>query len=424
MYDIKWIRDNAETFDKGLKRRGLGEKSKAVLELDAKCRKAQTDLQDMQKRRIEISMQISGLKKEGKDTSALVNEVSSIKRDMTGKEDEVAALSNELTKLLEVLPNLPADDVPDGKDENDNVEIRRFMEPTKFSFAPKEHDELGVKLGLLDFETAAKIAGARFVFLRGALARLERAIAQFMLDLHTEEHGYTECEVPLLVNDATMYGTGQLPKFAEDLFKTTDGRWLIPTAEVPLTNSVAGNVLNENDLPIRITALTPCFRSEAGAAGKDTKGMIRQHQFYKVEMVSVVKAEDSDAELERMTSCAEDVLKRLELPFRTIVLCTGDMGFGSRKTYDVEVWLPGQNKYREISSCSTCGAFQGTRMNARYKTNGKKGTSYVHTLNGSGLAVGRTLVAGMENYQQQDGSIVVPKVLRKYMNGLEIIKKA
>ncbi|OPZ78352.1 MAG: Serine--tRNA ligase [Alphaproteobacteria bacterium ADurb.Bin438] len=422
MYDIKWIRENGATFDNGLKRRGLEPKSSEILDIDARCRKAQTDLQDMQKRRNEISMQIAELKKQGKETEVLVHEVSSLKKGMAEKEEEFTKLSAEIEKILEVIPNMPAEDVPVGKDENDNVEVRKVGEPRKFDFTPKEHDEIGVNLKLIDFESAAKVSGARFVFLKGAIARLERALAQFMLDTHTEEHGYTEYEVPLLVNDATMYGTGQLPKFAEDLFKTTDGRWLIPTAEVPLTNSIAGKVLNEEELPLRITALTPCFRSEAGAAGKDTKGMIRQHQFYKVEMVSITKPEDSDKELDRMTNCAETILKKLGLPFRTICLCTGDMGFGSKRTYDVEVWMPSQNKYREISSCSTCGNFQAIRMNARYKTNGQKGTQYVHTLNGSGIAVGRALVAVLENYQQADGSVIVPEVLRKYMNGLEVIK--
>ena len=324
--------------------------------------------------------------------------------------------------VLSAIPNTPLDDVPVGNDEADNIEVRTWGNVPTFAFDPKEHFDLGETLGMMDFETAVKISGARFVILTGALARLERALGNFMLNLQTEEHGYTEVNPPALVNDATMYGTGQLPKFGDDLFKTTDGYWMIPTAEVPLTNIVAGEILDADNLPYRYTAMTWCFRSEAGSAGRDTRGMIRQHQFSKVEMVSVTKAEDSTAELERMTECAEEILKRLELPFRTVVLATGDMGFGARKTFDIEVWLPGQNAYREISSCSNCGDFQARRMKARYREKGEKEIKFVHTLNGSGLAIGRTLIAVLENYQQEDGSINIPVALRPYMGGIDVIK--
>ena len=331
----------------------------------------------------------------------------------------------DLESALAELPNLPLDDVPDGADEDDNIEVRRWGEPKSFSFAPKEHFEIGEGLGMMDFETAAKMSGSRFCILSGALARLERSLGAFMLDLHTGEHGYTEVNPPALVRDDAAFGTGQLPKFEEDLFKTENGYWLIPTAEVPLTNMVAGEILEEEDLPFRFSAMTSCFRSEAGAAGRDTRGMIRQHQFSKVEMVSIVHPDGSDAELERMTNCAEEVLKRLELPYRTVVLCTGDMGFSARKTYDIEVWLPGQNegqgRYREISSCSMCGDFQARRMKSRFRPKEGKGTRFLHTLNGSGVAVGRALIAILENYQQDDGSVAVPEVLKPYMGGLSVI---
>lgn len=421
MHDIKWIRENPEAFDKGLAKRGLKPLSKQLLEDDKSYRAYLTDLQNMQAKRNELSVKIADMKKKGEDVAVIMHEVSNIKRSMEDTEEQSRVLFSKLEEKLAVIPNLPMDDVPVGKDENDNKEISKTFEPFPFPFKPKEHDELGVKLGLMDFEQAGKISGARFTVLKGALCALSRALAQFMLDTHTREHGYTEVEVPLLVNSDSMYGTAQLPKFEEDLFKTTDGRYLIPTAEVPLTNLVQERVVDEKELPMRVTGYSACFRSEAGSAGKDTRGMIRQHQFYKVEMVSLVKQEDGLAELERMTYCAENILKKLNLPFRKILLCTGDMGFGSRKTYDLEVWLPGQNRYREISSCSYCGDFQTRRMGGRYKSAGQKGTAFLHSLNGSGLAVGRTLIAVMENYQQEDGSILVPQVLRSYMGGLERI---
>jgi seryl-tRNA synthetase len=352
--------------------------------------------------------------------------VAALKDELAKGEEAERDLDAKLRDALSVIPNLPLDDVPLGKDEKDNVEVRKVGEPTKIAGVnkPLQHFEIGERLGLMDFATAAKISGARFVVLKGALARLERAIGAFMLDLHTSEFGYSENIVPLLVKDHAAYGTGNLPKFAEDLFQTVNGFWLIPTAEVSLTNFVREEILDEAALPMRLTAQTPCFRSEAGAAGRDTRGMIRQHQFTKVELVSITTPEESLAEHERMTACAEEVLKRLGLPFRTILLCTGDMGFASQKTYDIEVWLPGENTYREISSCSVCGDFQARRMNARYKPKGGKDTRFVHTLNGSGLAVGRTLIAVLENYQQADGSVVVPEALRPYMGGLAVIEKA
>lgn len=421
MYDIKWIRENPEQFDKGLTRRGLQPRSAEVLDMDKKYRACQTDLQDMQSRRNDLSRQISEIKRTGGDAEVLMHEVGSLKRAMAETEEEVRAWCEKIETFLAALPNAPADDVPDGPDDSYNVEIRRWGEPRAFDFKPLEHDELGVKLGQMDFEQASKVSGARFVYLRGDLARLERALGQYMLDLHTEKHGFTEMEVPLLVSGDAVYGVGQLPKFEEDLFKTRDGFYLISTAEVSLTNYVADKILDEDSLPMRVTALTPCFRSEAGAAGKDTRGIIRQHQFYKVEMVCITTPEKSWEEHEYMTKCAEEVLQGLNLPYRVVCLSAGDMGFSSRKTHDLEVWLPGQNKYREISSVSNCWDFQARRMNARCKTKNQKGTRYVHTLNGSGIAVGRTLVAVMENYQQQDGSIVIPEALRKYMGGKEVI---
>ncbi len=421
MYDIKWIRENPEQFDKGLTRRGLQPRSAEVLDMDKKYRACQTDLQDMQSRRNDLSRQISEIKRTGGDAEVLMHEVGSLKRAMAETEEEVRAWCEKIETFLAALPNAPADDVPDGPDDSYNVEIRRWGEPRAFDFKPLEHDELGVKLGQMDFEQASKVSGARFVYLRGDLARLERALGQYMLDLHTEKHGFTEMEVPLLVSGDAVYGVGQLPKFEEDLFKTRDGFYLISTAEVSLTNYVADKILDEDSLPMRVTALTPCFRSEAGAAGKDTRGIIRQHQFYKVEMVCITTPKKSWEEHEYMTKCAEEVLQGLNLPYRVVCLSAGDMGFSSRKTHDLEVWLPGQNKYREISSVSNCWDFQARRMNARCKTKNQKGTRYVHTLNGSGIAVGRTLVAVMENYQQQDGSIVIPEALRKYMGGKEVI---
>ncbi len=426
MFDIKWIRDNAGAFDAGLKKRGLEPLSKKLLELDEARRRHLTKLQEAQSRRNAASKEI-GKAKAAKDEAAaakLMAEVAELKEVIQQGESEERELDAALKAELEVIPNLPLDDVPIGKDENDNKEVRKAGTPPKFDFKPKLHFEVGEALGLMDFETAAKISGARFVVLKGALARLERALASFMLDLHTGEFGYTEVNPPLLVRDQAAYGTGNLPKFAEDLFQTKNAFWLIPTAEVSLTNLVRESTLDEDQLPMRLTAWTPCFRSEAGAAGKDTRGMIRQHQFSKVELVSITKPEDSLAEHERLTNCAEEVLKRLKLPYRTLVLCTGDMGFAAQKTYDIEVWLPGEDTYREISSCSVCGEFQARRMGARFRSKGSKELRFVHTLNGSGLAVGRTLIAVIENYQQADGSVTIPDVLVPYMGGLTKIEKA
>ncbi len=422
MFDIKWIRDNPDEFDVGMARRGLDPQSPAILALDAARRDAQTRAQELQTERNSLSKQIGMLKSKGEDASEVMAQVSQSKDAQATIEAEASEASTKLTDALAGLPNLPFDEVPDGKTEDDNVEVRRIGEPRAFDFTPKDHVDLGESLGLMDFEIAAKLAGARFVMLTGGLARMERALAAYMLDHNTGEFGYTEINPPALVNDKAMFGTGQLPKFGEDLFKTTDGYWLIPTAEVPLTNIIADNIVDEEELPKRFTAMTWCFRSEAGSAGRDTRGMIRQHQFTKVEMVSVTKPENSMDELERMTSCAEDILTKLGLPFRTVTLCVGDMGAGARKTYDIEVWLPGQDRYREISSCSVCGDFQARRMNGRYRIKGEKGTQFVHTLNGSGLAVGRTLIAVLENYQQADGSIEIPDVLQPYMGGLKVLK--
>ena len=421
MHDIRAIRDDPEDFDRGLKRRGLEPLSGQILKIDAKRRASQTALQEMLNRRNEASRQVGAAKQKGEDAAALVAEVQGLKDDIAKAEADERALASDLDALLADLPNLPAPDVPDGEDESANALLREVGEKPAFSFAPKQHYELGEALGMMDFETAAKLSGARFVVLKDALAKLERGLSAFMLDLHTSEFGYTEIAPPVLVRDDTMYGTGQLPKFVDDLFRTTNDYWLIPTAEVPLTALAADTILDAADLPIRVTAHTPCFRSEAGAAGKDTRGMIRQHQFNKVELVSITHADESEAELERMTECAEEVLKRLGLAYRVVTLCTGDMGFGARKTYDIEVWLPGQGMYREISSCSNCWDFQARRMGGRFRTPGEKGTRFVHTLNGSGLAVGRTLIAVLENYQQENGSIVLPEVLSPYMNGRDRI---
>jgi len=422
MFDIRWIRENPDAFDAGMARRGLGPQSPELLALDAKRRDAQTRAQELQTERNALSKQIGQLKSKGEDASEIMAQVSESKDAQAAAEAEASAASEALNDALSRLPNLPLDDVPDGGGEDDNVEIRRVGEPPKFDFEPKDHTDIGEALGMMDFETAAKLAGSRFVLLSGGLARMERALAAFMLDHNTTEFGYTEVNPPALVNDKTMFGTGQLPKFGEDLFKTTAGYWLIPTAEVPLTNIVAEHIVDEEYLPRRYTAMTWCFRSEAGAAGKDTRGMIRQHQFTKVEMVSITHPDNSLEELERMTSCAEDILTKLGLAFRTMTLCTGDMGAGARKTYDIEVWLPAQDRYREISSCSVCGDFQARRMNARFRVKGEKGTQFVHTLNGSGLAVGRTLIAILENYQQADGSVVIPDVLQPYMGGMQVLK--
>lgn len=489
MHDIQFIRDFPDQFDSGLRRRGLTEQAKQILALDAERRAAITESQQLQSKRNDLSKQIGELKRQGVNADLIMAEVAGIKDRLAHLEKLAADLDARLEQTLAFIPNIPADDVPQGTDETGNVLLRQVGEPTKLAFAPKAHYELGEALGLMDFEGAAKLSGARFTVLRGALARLERALGAFMLHTHTTEFGYTETAPPFLVNDTAMYGTGNLPKFATDLFfadslvmdeaapddnnqleqqifgrlkkdladrnpellnyitqslgnDSTAGfaklieavetamrqqksfgqrKWLIPTAEVPLTNLVAERILDIGQLPLRMTAFTPCFRSEAGSAGRDTRGMLRQHQFSKVELVSITTPEESVAEHERMTKAAETILQRLGLPYRVMALCTGDMGFPSRKTYDIEVWLPAQNTYREISSCSNCGDFQARRMKARYKAVGEKNTRFVHTLNGSGLAVGRTLIAVMENYQNADGSITVPEVLRPFMDGMERI---
>ena len=425
MHDIRLIRDDPAAFNAALARRGLAPVAAGILALDEERRAVTTRMQEAQSRRNEASKAIGKAMGQGdtETAEALKAEVGQLKQTLPALEDEDRKLAEALQDALAVIPNLPAGDVPQGDDEAGNVEIARWGEQPEFDFEPQEHADFAPALGM-DFEIGAKLSGARFTFLRGGMARLHRALGQFMLDRQTSENGYTECAPPVLVNDAAMYGTDKLPKFAEDSFRTSDGRWLIPTAEVSLTASVAGDILDDGALPMRLSALTPCFRSEAGSAGKDTRGFIRQHQFEKVELVSVVRPEDSEAEHERMTECAEGVLQALGLPYRKMLLCTGDMGFGARKTYDLEVWLPGQDAYREISSCSNTGDFQARRMNARYRPAGEKKTAFVHTLNGSGLAVGRTLVAVIENYQQADGSVEVPEVLRAYMGGTERLESA
>ena len=422
MHDVRALRESPQAFIEGWTARGMSD-AKAVVDelvgLDQGLRAAQTGFQDAQARRNEASKLIgqAKAKKDEAEAQRLMAEVDSLKGVIAERAEEEKVLGERLRERLAGLPNLPAAGVPVGADEHGNVEVRRWGEPKSIA-APKDHADLGEALGLMDFEAASRMSGARFVVLRGQLARLERAIAQFMLDLQTAENGYIEVSPPLMVRDDAMFGTGQLPKFADDLFRTTDGRWLIPTAEVSLTNLVREQITAEEELPLRLTALTPCFRAEAGASGRDTKGMIRQHQFYKVELVSITAPEQSDEEHERMTACAEAVLKRLELPYRTMLLCTGDMGFSARRTYDLEVWLPSQGTYREISSCSTCGDFQARRMDARGRKAGEKGTRFLHTLNGSGLAVGRTLVAVMETYQDEGGRIAVPAALQPYMGGV------
>ena len=425
MLDIKWIRDNPAKFDEALAKRGAPAAAMDIIKLDERRRDHLKILQDLQNRRNEASKEIGKAKGSGDNAraEALIEEVGTLKAEIQEGEETERRIDADLEDVLARIPNVPLDDVPVGEDEAGNVEIRRVGEPPRMDDA-KEHYELGEALGMMEFEQAAKISGARFTILKGQLARLERALGQFMLDLHTGEHGYSETAVPLLVRDEALFGTGQLPKFSEDLFHTSEGRWLVPTAEVPLTNLVRERTLDAAELPIRVTALTPCFRSEAGAAGRDQRAMLRQHQFYKVELVSITDEDSSVAELERMTACAEEVLKRLGLAYRVVTLCTGDMGFGARKTYDIEVWLPGQGAYREISSCSVCGDFQARRMNARYKIAGEKAQRFVHTLNGSGVALGRALIAVMENYQNADGSITVPEALRPYMGGIETIAAA
>ena len=423
MHDLKNIRENPEAFDTALARRGAAAVANSVAALDEKRRAIQTELQLAQARRNEASKTIGEAmgKGDAATAEALKAEVSAIKDRMAGLDEQERGIAADLDVMLAAIPNLPLDDVPHGADETGNIEIGRWGEIRAFDFAAKDHADIGPALGL-DFETGVAISGSRFTFMRGGIARLNRALGQFMLDHQTGVNGYSECATPYLVREEALFGTGQLPKFAEDNFQTTDGRWLIPTAEVSLTNSVRESILTGAELPIRLTALTPCFRSEAGAAGKDTKGLIRQHQFEKVELVSIVRPEDSAAEHERMVGAAESVLQALNLPYRKMLLCTGDMGNSARKTYDLEVWLPGQGLYREISSCSQCGDWQARRMNARYRPDGEKGTVFVHTLNGSGLAVGRTLVAVLENYQQADGSVIVPEVLLPYMGGIKTLE--
>ncbi|MES2700840.1 MAG: serine--tRNA ligase [Pseudomonadota bacterium] len=420
MHDLKLIRENPAAFDAALAQRGLEPMADRLVALDEARRALSTRLQEANARRNEASKLIGqAMGKGDKDTAeALKAEVAELKTTMPALEDEERAAGKALDAILAALPNRPADDVPKGADEHDNVEASRWGTPPSFAFPVVEHADMGPALGM-DFETAAKMSGARFTFLRGQMARLNRALAQFMLDTQTAQNGYTECNVPLLVKDEAMFGTGQLPKFFDDQFGTTDGRWLIPTSEVSLTNSVREMILDDLAEPIRLTALTPCFRAEAGSAGRDTRGFIRQHQFEKVELVAICRPEDAEAEHAHMVASAESILQALELPYRKMLLCTGDMGFGARRTFDLEVWLPGQDTYREISSVSWCGDFQARRMNARYRPDGGKGTAFVHTLNGSGLAVGRTLVAVLENYQQADGSVAVPAVLAPYMGGLE-----
>jgi seryl-tRNA synthetase len=424
MHDIRFIRDNPAAFDQGLQRRGLQGLSTQILELDQVWRTATGKLQELQSTRNDVSKRIgqAKAKKDEAEAQRLMAEVARLKDEIPAVELRVRETEEAINEQLSTIPNLPAAEVPDGADETANKEVRRTGTSRAFNFEAKQHFDLGEGLRLMDFEAASKMSGARFVILRGQLARLERALASFMLDLHTSEFGYQEVAPPFLVRDQAMYGTAQLPKFREEQFGTTNGFWLIPTSEVPLTNQVRELILDESSLPLRFTAWTPCFRSEAGAAGRDTRGMIRMHQFSKVELVSICTPEQSDAEHERMTGCAEEVLKRLNIPFRTMMLSTGDMGFSARRTYDIEVWLPGQNAYREISSCSNCGDFQGRRMNARFRPADGKSTRFVHTLNGSGLAVGRTLIAVLENYQQADGSIEIPTALRPYMGGQEVIK--
>ncbi|MEL6437079.1 MAG: serine--tRNA ligase [Pseudomonadota bacterium] len=423
MLDIRWIRDNPQALDAALKSRGAEAKSSELVALDEERRSHVAKVQEAQARRNSASKEIGAAMGQGDTEKAekLKSEVGELKAFLGEAEDTERDLNDRLRDALASIPNIPLDDVPEGADEDDNVEVRLFGDKPDLTFEPKEHFDLGEALGQMDFERAAKLSGSRFTVLTSGIARLERALGQFMLDVHTQEHGYTEVNPPLLVRDDAMFGTGQLPKFGEDSFKTNTDHWLIATSEIALTNLVREEIVEHDTLPLRFTALTPCFRSEAGSAGRDTKGYLRQHQFYKVELVSITDDESSLDELERMTKCAETILERLGLHFRTMVLCTGDMGFGSRKTYDIEVWLPGQGKYREISSCSVCGDFQARRMNSRYRAKDEKQPRFVHTLNGSGTALGRALIAVMENYQNADGSITVPEALRPYMNGMDVI---
>jgi len=423
MHDIRFIRENPDVFDAAMKKRGRGPEASRLLELDSQRREATARLQELETERNTKSKLIGQAKAKGDDTlfNQLRAEVDTLKGEMDKADAAQKAADEALRAELASLPNMPFEDVPEGADENDNEEVRGWGEPKEHAFAPKDHVAIGEGLNGLDFEAAAAMSGARFAVLKGQLARLERALAAFMLDMHTLEHGYSETSVPLLVRDDALFGTGQLPKFSEDQFRTTDDRWLIPTAEVPLTNLVRDAIHAESAFPMRLTAHTPCFRSEAGAAGRDTRGLMRMHQFYKVELVSIVRPEESEEELERMTGCAEAVLRALELPYRVMLLCAGDMGFGARKTYDLEVWLPSQQTYREISSCSNCGDFQARRMEARFKREGEKKPEYLHTLNGSGVAVGRAMLAVLENHQNEDGSVTIPAALRPYMSGIEVL---
>ncbi len=421
MLDIKWIRENQGALDTALKNRGMKPSAHQIIEHDESRRAAIQSVQDLQNKRNQLAKQIGEAKRSGGNADALMEEAAGLREKLPAEEEATAILEEQLKQMLEVLPNVPSSDVPIGTSEKDNQQVRIWGEKPTFTFEPKQHFEIGEDLALMDFEEAAKISGARFVVLKGELARLERALAAFMIDVHTQEFGYVEVSPPYLVRSSAMYGAGQLPKFAEDAFATTNEYWLIPTAEVPLTNLVAEEILELNQLPIRYVAYTPCFRSEAGSAGKDTRGMFRNHQFHKVELVSITTADKSEAEHQRKLSAAQSILEKLNIHYRTVVLCTGDMGAQSQKTYDIEVWLPGQGTYREISSCSNCGDYQARRMNTRVRDETKR-TQFVHTLNGSGLAVGRTLIAVLENYQNQDGSVMIPDVLRPYMGGESVIK--
>ncbi|HQT64627.1 MAG: serine--tRNA ligase [Acidocella sp. 20-57-95] len=421
MHDIRMIREDMDGFDKAMARRRVETSADEIKNFDDTRRAAVAQLQLLQANRNALAKRIGEAKRAKADTTDLEAEGAKLRGSMEQLEAEVPKLEAELRERISVLPNILDADVPDGRDEADNVVVKTFGEVRNFNFVPKQHFEIGEALGQMDFAGAAKLAGSRFTVLRGGLARLERALGQFMLDVHTTEHGYVETTVPLLVNDASMFGTGQLPKFKDDLFHTEDGRWLIPTAEVSLTNLVANDILAASQLPIRVTALTPCFRSEAGSAGRDVRGMLRQHQFPKVEMVSITHPETSDGEHERMTRCAETILERLGLPYRRLLLCAGDTGFSAAKTFDLEVWLPGQGMYREISSCSNTRAFQARRMNARYREADGKTLGFVHTLNGSGVAVGRALIAVLENFQNEDGTVNVPEILQPYMGGKKLI---
>ena len=424
MFDLKWIRENPEVLDDSLLRRGLKAVSAEIIKIDAERRLVLTNLQELQSQRNEASKQIGVKLGAGavEEVEALKSKVIKLKESIQESEHSERQLGANLQDLLIGLPNILDVSVPNGDTENDNNELRSFGEQRNFHFQPKQHYDIGENLSLMDFQSGSKLSGSRFVVLKGALARMERALAQFMLDVQTTEWGYTEIAPPLLVKEAALYGTGQLPKFSDDLFRTTGDHWLIPTAEVPLTNMVSDSILEEANLPIRFVAHTACFRSEAGAAGKDTRGMIRQHQFYKVELVSVVHPDQSDNELERMTNCAESILRHLELPYRVMLLCSGDTGFAASKTYDIEVWLPGQGAFREISSCSNTLDFQARRMKSRFRPKAlNKGSLHVHTLNGSGVAIGRALIAIIENYQCEDGSIMIPEALRPYMGGIEVI---